>query len=317
MKYLIVGGQGVLGEALVERLNTKENAEMVVATKVACADSDKVSDKNSHIKYINWSFQNEKCIFEKLEEIRPDVIFDLNVQDSVGQAWKNPNETVNVNVVETIALLNAVKDLDYKPRLVIGGSGEEYGHLGFDHLPLQESETPHPVNIFGATKACQTMFAKLYHRAYGMNVVVLRTFNETSPLQDDRWAISSFCKQFVKMERGEQEKIIHVGNTNIIRDFTDVDDLAHAFELVAEKGASGEVYNAARGVGVSIGDIIHHLEQITSITVDIRTDKSKVRPIDAPAIIADVRKIREDTGWEASVDIRTTLEKMVNRWRIA
>ena len=159
------------------------------------------------------------------------------------------------------------------------------------------------------------MFAKLYHRAYGIDVIVIRTFNETSPLQDERWAISSLCKQFVRIERGEQNHTIHVGNTNIIRDFTDVDDLVRAFELVAKTGKSGEVYNAARGSGMSVREIISCLEEITGIKVNIVTDKSKVRPIDTPSVIADVNKIKEDSGWKTEIDIKTTLEKMIEKWR--
>jgi GDP-4-dehydro-6-deoxy-D-mannose reductase len=313
MKYLVVGGLEVFSEALIECLLKKSDTELVAVTK----DEDERQYEKNRLKWYDLNLNNLEDVAGVLNDVRPDVIYYLNVQDSVGQAWKNPNETVNINIIQTINVLNAVKDLDYKPRLIIAGSGEEYGDLGFDHLPLKENETPHPVNIFGATKACQTMFAKLYHRAYAMDVIVLRTFNETSPKQDDRWAISSFCKQFVKMERGEQPRIIHVGDTNIVRDFTDVDDLVRAFDLVTQKGKSGEVYNAARGEGVSITEIISLLEEITGIEVEVCTDKSKVRPVDIPGSIADVRKIKADTGWEATVDIRTTLEKLIIKWKTA
>ena len=313
MKYLVVGGLEVFSEALIECLLGKKNTELVAVTK----DDKEIQYEKDNLKWYNLNLNNPDDVACVLNDVRPNVIYYLNVQDSVGQAWKNPNETVNINIIQTINVLNAVKDLDYKPRLIIAGSGEEYGNLGFDHLPLKENETPRPVNIFGATKACQTMFAKLYHRAYAMDVIVLRTFNETSPKQDERWAISSFCKQFVKMEKGEQSRIIHVGDTNIVRDFTDVDDLVRAFDLVTQKGKSGEVYNAARGEGASIAEIISCLEEITGIKVEVRSDKSKVRPIDIPSIVADVEKIKEDTGWKVTVNLRTTLIKLLERWRNA
>lgn len=312
MKYLVLAGIGVFAETLIERLLNKDNTETVFSTK----NVDDSSYNKSGLEWENLDLNDANKIYDMLNTIRPDVIFHLKVKDFVGQAWNNSNETVNINVIETINLLNAVKDLDYKPRLIIAGSGEEYGHLGFDHLPLKEYETPHPVNIFGATKACQTMFAKLYHKAYGIDVIVLRIFNEISSKQDERWGISSLCKQFVKMELGESCHVIHVGNTNIVRDFTDVDDLVRAFDFVAEKGKSGEVYNVASGIGVSISEIISYLEEITGISVDVRTDKSKVRPIEAPCIVADVSKIKKDTGWEATVGIKKSLEKMVGRWRL-
>ena len=313
MKYLIIGGKSVFAEPLIDILTNKIDTEVVIVTKENC---NRGLDKEK-LYWRDIDIHSTESIENVLKTDRPDLIYDFEVQDSVGYAWNNPNETVNVNIVGTINLLNVIKNLDYKPRLIIGGSGEEYGHLGFDHLPLSEDETPHPVNVFGATKACQTMFAKLYHKAYGIDVIVLRTFNETSTKQDDKWAISSFCHQFVKIERGEQLPVIHVGNTDIVRDFTNVKDLARAFDLVAENGVSGEVYNAARGEGISIKDIIHLLKDITGIDVTIRSHKSKVRPIDVPSIIADVKKIEKDTGWKANITIRETLVELIEMWREA
>ncbi len=312
MKYLIIGGTSVFVNPLQENLKKYVDTDQIVVTtrsEIKCTESDPL------VNHLQINILDPIEVGQLVKEVHPDVIFDLETQDSVGYAWTYPNETVDLNIIGTINILNAVKELDYKPRLIIGGSGEEYGDPGFDHLPLIEDETPRPVNLFGATKACQTMFAKLYHRAFGLDVIVLRTFNETSKEQDDKWAISSFARQFVKMERGEQEPILHVGNTNIIRDFTNVDDLAKAYIMVAEKGKNGEVYNAARGEGVSIKDVIEGLEDITGLTVSIRSDKSKVRPIDVPCIIADVKKIEQDTGWKAEVTLKDTLVELVEKWR--
>lgn len=187
--------------------------------------------------------------------------------------------------------------------------------MDFDTLPVSEDEMPHPNNIYGATKACQTMFAKLYFHAFGLNIVVLRTFYETSVLQDEKYAVSSFCKQFAEIEAGKRQPVINTGNLNNIRDFTDVNDLIKAFEAVAFKGVSGEVYNAARGQETTLLDIIKILSKLTGIQPTIKMDSSRVRPMDSPAIVANVSKIEKDCGWKAVIPIEKTIESILTFWR--
>ena len=117
------------------------------------------------------------------------------------------------------------------------------------------------------------------------------------------------------MKAGIKEAVIKTGNLNNIRDFTDVDDLIRAFEAVAEKGKSGEVYNAARGKATTLLDIIKILEKLTGIQVKIEADSSRFRPMDAPAVVADVKKIEADCGWKAEIPLEKTVEKLLTHWR--
>lgn len=222
MRYLIIGGTSVFSEPVIDLLLDKEETEQIVATKLS-HETEFYRDK---LTWLELDVRNAARTDDVVKKANADVIFDFKTQDSVGHAWKNPKETVDINIIGTINILNAVKELDNKPRVIIGGSGEEYGWMGYNQQPLIEESRTNPVNIFGATKSSQTMFAKLYVQAYGLDVVIVRTFNETSNKQDDKYAISSICHQFACIERGEQEPIIHIGALNNIRDFTDVNDLA-------------------------------------------------------------------------------------------
>ena len=80
-----------------------------------------------------------------MEQLQPDYIFHLAAQSSVAVSWKNPGLTVDVNIKGTLAVLDAVRQLDYKPRILLIGSGEEYGHVepeeirsGKPHAPVLE-----------------------------------------------------------------------------------------------------------------------------------------------------------------------------------
>lgn len=311
MRYLIIGGTSVFGERLVDLLLAKENTDLVVATSLLG------EDKYSRNKLI-WKeldLRDVELTNRVVKESLADVIFDFATQNSVGYSWDHPTETVDINVVGTINLLNAVRDFSEKSRLVIGGSGEEYGKLAFSELPVKEETNPNPNNIYGATKACQTMFAKLYHQAFGMDIVVLRTFYETSVDQDERFAISSFCKQFAEIEKGIKKPIIDAGNVCNIRDFTDVTDIVSAFDLVSQYGKSGEIYNAARGKAITLLDIIKILTDITGIETEIKMNSIRVRPMDSPAMVANVQKIKEDCGWTAKRPIEETIGGILEYWR--
>ncbi len=310
MRYLIIGGASVFARPLIERLISGVN--FIVATKM----SDENSYMTDDIQWVDLDIRDYKAIVDVLQNYKSDVIFHLAQQDSVGYAWKNPNETVDVNVIGTINLLSAVREccLEQSPRIVIGGSGEEYGAVPFSELPVPEDKRGKPANIFGATKACQTMLCKLYAKAYDMDIVILRTFNETSIEQGDSFSISNFCHQFALIEAGQMDQVIKVGNINNKRYFTDVRDLARAFELVAQKGESGEVYNAARNELLSLKDLIDILVDLTGIDVEIKMENSRVRPMDTLAIAGSSSKLN-NLGWEAEIGMRETLAELLKMWR--
>ena len=111
MKYLIIGGLSVFGEALINRLLKKEDTESVLVTKSLY----QVAYERDGLEWINCDFKDSKEIFEVLFRTKPQAIFHLKVQDSVGQSWRNPNEAVDINIIETINILNAVRELDYRP----------------------------------------------------------------------------------------------------------------------------------------------------------------------------------------------------------
>ncbi len=311
MNYLIVGGTSLFGAGLAECLQSRDSSAVITATKLPTEQALPLAG----VTWADVDVLDTLSIIDTLNACHPDMVFNLAVQNSVGYAWSNPGATVDVNVTGALNLMDAVRQLDYQPVVVLAGSGEEYGRMPFDELPLAEDAKPNPGNIFAASKVCQTMMAKIYRRAYNMRLIVLRTFNEIGPGQSARFVVSNFCRQFALIEAGKAEPVIHTGNVNIERDFTDVRDLVRAFALVAEKGRPGEVYNAGRGHAVPIREVLGMLEQLTHLKVELHADADRIRPIDTPKFEADTTKITADTGWQAEIPLEQTVEDMLNYWR--
>ena len=231
-------------------------------------------------------------------------------------SWKKPQLTAEINIIGTINVLEALREADKKDtRVLLIGSGEEYGYIREGACPLSESEPLNPGNIYAATKACQGMIGEIYARAYKMDIVMVRAFNHSGPRQSNIFVISDFCKQIAEIEKGIHEPVMSVGNLTAKRDFTDVRDVVRAYRLLGEKGKSGSVYNIGRGKAVSVQFILDTALSMSKAAIEVKQDPGRMRASDIPLIEPDVSRIYQDTGWRAEISMEQTIEDTLDYWR--
>lgn len=254
-------------------------------------------------------------IVHVLTKHQPDFIFNFGAQSSVDYAWKNPGETVEVNVNGALNLFEAIRIAQINPVVILVGAGEEYGRVDFHHLPAEETVTLAPGNIYAATKACQSMMAQIYHKAYGLRLIVARTFNIIGPGQSEHFAVSNFCKQAVEMERGNRTAVFQIGNPNIQRDFTDIRDVVRAYWMLAQNGKYGEVYNVGSGTAVSIRRVLKCIQQQLPFDTEICLERVRMRPVDTPLIVGDIQKLKDDVGWHARISLEQSIRDILAYWR--
>lgn len=309
MNALIIGGAGFVGNYLFDHLQN-DCGWIVTVTKL---ENEVIEQENVSIH--NLDILNKQAITELLQEVRPDYIFHLAAQSSVSLSWKNPALTVDVNVKGSVNVLEAVRELDYKPRILLIGSGEEYGHILPNETPVTEDNITRPGNIYAATKTCQNMIGKIYADAYQMDIVMVRAFNHIGPKQSPLFVVADFCKQVAEIEKGLHEPVIKVGNLSVKRDFTDVRDVVRAYSLLIQKGKAGETYNVGSGKAIAIEDILKLILSHSTSEITIVVDPAKLRPIDVTIIEADIRKLQECTGWRKSITLKETIIDALEYWR--
>lgn len=309
MKALVIGGGGFVGTYLVNHLHddlgyevavTKTSKENLRINNAVTYDLD-VLDKEQ-IKYV-------------LDKVRPDYVFHLAAQSSVALAWKNPTLTIDVNIKGSVNVLDVIRELDYRPAVLLIGSGEEYGHIRSSETPITEYNNTRPGNIYAATKVCQNMIGRIYAQAYDMNVMMVRAFNHIGPNQAPMFVVADFCRQVARIEKGLGEPVIYVGNLSARRDFTDVRDVVRAYALLARLGKPGETYNVGSGHAVSIQEILDKILKLSDMEIRVSVDPEKLRPVDVPIIEADINKIYNCTGWQPVISLEQTLEETLNYWR--
>lgn len=309
MKALIIGGGGFVGPYLVEHLAKDLGCEVTV-TKT---EREVLSFSDATIE--NLDILDVEQIVSLLQKIRPDYIFHLAAQSSVSVSWKNPGLTIDVNIKGSVNVLDAVRKLDYKPRVLLIGSGEEYGHIREGECPIVEDNALRPGNIYAATKSCQNMIGRIYSEAYDMDVMMVRAFNHIGPNQTPLFVVADFCKQVAEIEKGLREPVMYVGNLSAKRDFTDVRDVVKAYGLLVQKGQKGETYNVGRGNAISIRELLDKILALSTKSIEVKVDTEKLRPVDVPIIEPDVTKINEATGWMPEISLDTTLKETLEYWR--
>lgn len=308
-KALLIGAAGFVGKYLIEHLQ-EECGMDVYATKLP---HETINDISASV--YNLNIMDKESIVSLLFEIRPDYIFHLAAQSSVGLAWKNPNLTIDVNIKGSINVMDAVRELYYKPKVLLIGSGEEYGHIKEGEIPITETNMIRPGNIYAATKVCQNMIGNIYAQAYDMEIIMVRAFNHIGPTQAPMFVVSDFCKQVAEIEKKLRPPVIYVGNLQAKRDFTDVRDVVRAYSLLIQMGKAGETYNVGSGNAISIQEILDLIIFLSEDEISVEIDSNKLRPVDVPIIQADTEKLRNLTEWKPCIPLEQTIKETLDYWR--
>lgn len=308
-KALIIGAAGFVGNHLIDYIQ-KNCIWSISVTKMP---HERIEKENVGI--FDLDIMDKLAVKKLLDDVCPDYIFHLAAQSSVAVSWKNPELTVDVNIKGSINVMDAVRDLRHKPRMLLIGSGEEYGHVKLNEVPIVEENTVRPGNIYAATKACQNMLGKIYADAYGMDIMSVRAFNHIGPNQVPLFVVSDFCKQVAEIERGEKEPVIYVGNLSAKRDFTDVRDVVRSYVELMKFGHTGETYNIGSGHAIEIRCILDIILSMSCEKIEVKVDLAKLRPVDIPVIEADISKVQRCTKWKPEITLEQTLKETLEYWR--
>lgn len=308
MRALITGVTGFVGRYLARNLIDNEYEVWGGTRKCPPYFIDGV-------RIVELNLSSQDTIMNLLEDINPDVIFHLSGQSSVKYSWDHIEETYKSNVMESISLLEAVKNSTLKDsvRIITIGSSEEYGPGA--RLPIDEETLSNPSNPYGISKFNLGKIALFYHELYHMDIIHARAFNHIGPGQSLGFVTSDFTKQIIDIENGKVEPVIYVGDLSSKRDFTDVRDIVEAYRLLSEKGISGEIYNICSGVCISIQEILDTLVSFSSNYIKVMVDEKKLRPINVKEYYGSKDKLSKDTGWEPSISINKSLYDIYLHWK--
>lgn len=315
MKYVITGASGFVAGHLIESIFKNDPDAQITAMDLSEPDYLFIDlSLRKSVAYANVDLLSINNLIKILDKSNPHYIIHLAAFSSVAYSWQKPIECFNNNFNIFLNVLEAVKMVNPKIRILSVGSSEQYGIVSHDKLPLKETEQPNPVSPYAVARVAQEYMASVYVKGFHIDVVSTRSFNHFGPRQDERFVLSSFAKQIAEVKTGLRDPLIHVGDLSIIRDFIDVRDVVRAYLMLLQNGVAGEIYNICSGTGRTLQECLENLIQIAGVNCEFKREEKLLRPVDNPIIIGDNNKLRERTGWSPEIPFKTTLQDSYYYW---
>ncbi|WP_242451737.1 NAD-dependent epimerase/dehydratase family protein [Rhodanobacter sp. T12-5] len=263
---------------------------------VGLSDRQNVTDAGS----ITANLLDREAVSAAVAKVRPDVVLHLAAISFV--AHGDVDEIYRVNVVGTRNLLEALAELEQKPQIVVlASSANIYGNAEVE--PITEDTPPAPANDYAVSKLAMEYMAHLW--AHRLPIVITRPFNYTGIGQSEQFLIPKIVGHF---RRGE--RVIELGNTDVVRDFGDVRDVAKAYVSIVKAQLSGGTFNICSGVGRSLADILDMMAEIAGYRIEVRVNQAFVRSKDVARLVGCSGRLRQVTGVVPAIPLRDTLAWM-------
>jgi GDP-4-dehydro-6-deoxy-D-mannose reductase len=315
-KYLITGFSGFVSRHFIEHLEKNDIGAEILGIDMEPPVFSANDFTNIHFTFENVNLLDDERVENIIYRFQPDNILHLASSSSVGFSWKEPILSFRNNTNIFLNLVEAVRRLGLRCRILSVGSSEEYGNVSENMLPLTEEYEPHPVSPYGVARSSQEQLSRVYAQGYNLDIVMTRSFNHIGPRQKEVFVIPSFARQIVEIkEKGRDEGTLRAGDVSVVRDFLDVRDVVRAYSSLFEKGISGEVYNICSGRGYSLKEIINMMAGIMGVKVKIEVDQGLIRPSDNRIVFGNNEKLKTTTGWQQQFSLKQSLTDIIEYWK--
>jgi len=261
-KYVVTGGAGFIGSAIVRRLSGEGAAHVVVLDNFLTGHEENLDE-------VRHAIDLQRADIRSYEEIAPimkgaDVVFHEAAIPSVPRSIDDPVPSHEVNIDGTFNVLRAASAGGAR-RVVYAASSSAYGDT--DVLPKVETMLPRPKSPYALQKLVGEYYAAVFASAFGIETVSLRYFNVYGPRQDPSSQYSGVLSLFIKAIVERQSPTIY-GDGEQSRDFTYVEDVVDLnLKAARAPGVSGGMYNAGNGGCITINEAWRLLQKIEGVTI--------------------------------------------------
>ena len=252
-----------------------------------------------------------------LRDERPTHILHLAAISAVTDASRDTRGAWSVNFGGTFNIALAVDEFCPETRIVHCSSAEVYGATFNKGVAVDESAMLEPTNAYGAAKAAADIMLGQMARLR-LRAIRMRPFNHTGPGQTEKFVVPAFAAQIARIERGEQEPVIYVGEMDSRRDFLDVRDVADAYVkalLQFDSLPQGCAINIASGSARTVRSVLELMLAQSSMRIEVRSDPNRVRPNDTPLIVGNADRAKQLLGWSPQCAWDDTILNVLNHWR--
>lgn len=313
---LITGVTGMAGSHLAEFCLANVPNAKVYGVKRWRSQMNNVEHLVDQVNLIDCELTDAFAVSNLIEATKPDFIFHLAAQSFVPESWNSPAATIANNTAMQLNIFEAVRRQGLKPRIQVALSSEEYGKVLEHELPITENNPLRPLSPYAVSKVTQDMLAYQYNQSYGLHVVRTRGFNHEGPRRGDVFVTSNFAKQIAQIELGIKPPVLHVGNLQAKRDWTDVRDMVRGYWMALQSCTPGEDYVICSGVTRTIQEMLDLLLTMSNVKIEVKVDPARLRPSDVEVLWGDCSKFKKATGWDTTISFEKMMGDLLDYWRV-
>jgi UDP-glucose 4-epimerase len=307
MQTLVTGGAGFIGSNLVDALVERGDTVTVVDTLVTGKRENLDGALAAGAELREVDVRDRPALSAVFAEVRPDVVFHLAAQIDVRLSVDDPVLDAQSNVLGTITVLEAARTHGARRIVNTSTGGGLYGDA--DHLPTPEDYPIRPLAPYGQGKYAAEGYCGLYTRLHGLSTVSLRYGNVYGPRQDvhgEAGVVAIFCGHLVD---GRAPTIF--GDGSQTRDWVEVGDVVRANLLAAGSELTGAI-NIGHGQETSVLDLLEALREVGYRGRAVGEPRfAPARAGEVARSCLDVSRARDDLGWEAQVELRDGLRRIL------
>lgn len=304
-KYLVTGGAGFIGSTIVRAL--LEQGDFVrILDNFSTGKRENV--EGLKVEMLEGDLRDPSAVAEAVADI--DVIFHEAAFVSVPQSMDDPLPCFEINQRGTEILLEAARKADVK-RVVLASSAAVYGDL--ETMPLEEDFPLRPLSPYAVSKRVDELYAELYTRSFGLDVVALRYFNVYGPRQrpDSMYAaaVPIFARRLL-----DGKPITIYGDGGQTRDLVYVGDVVRANILASEHpDAPGQVFNICSGDEIRVIDLVEVLMDLFPNAP--APEFAPARPGDIYRSLGNPAKAEKILGFKAQTSLEDGLRAVVEHMK--
>ena len=308
MKHVLVpGADGFIGSHLTELLI--ERGYKVKA--MACYNSfnswgwlDEINH-NSDLQVISGDIRDHSFVKHAMEDV--DTVFHLAALIAIPYSYKAPSSYVETNVIGTLNVCQAAKELG-GVRVLNTSTSEVYGTARY--VPIDEQHPRQPQSPYSASKIGADAIAMSFYYSFDLPVTIVRPFNTYGPRQSARAVIPSIILQIAA---GRHE--IELGDLTPTRDFNYVEDVANGFLKVAESDKTiGKELNIATNTEISINDLVSLISELMNkYNIVTKKGSGRIRPERSEVfrLKGENALVGELTGWKPGINLADGLKHTI------
>lgn len=308
-KYVVTGGAGFIGSALVRGLLERNDGQVVVLDNLSTGFAHNLAEVRDRIAFHQADIRH----FDELPHLLAgaDTVFHEAAIPSVPRSIKDPVPSHDVNIDGTFNVLRAASENGVR-RVIYAASSSAYGDT--EVLPKVETMLPRPKSPYALQKLTGEYYCSVFAGCFGLETVALRYFNVYGPRQDPSSPYSGVLSVFCKSILARTQPTIY-GDGETSRDFTFVEDVVdlNIKAANAPSSISGQVFNGGNGGRITLNQAWALLQQIEG--VQLTASYGPTRAGDVRDSQADTAQARRQLGHNPRFSFEEGMRRTLDWYR--